>query len=382
MEYWSWECVILVVSEMILALVGIVLNLIVVSTVRNQESLQAHMHTLLIGNIAFSNLLVSFLAKPISAIYLSYAFSIREWQVGLAFCTLYTLTYHTTWVVIPLSILTLSWLGISSLFTKAQCLRPESPTSVIIEAEGGHEEKTRRVRIVPTARQKGILVSIWVVSGFYGLMACFPDKMINEELLTTASPTLSSNSVYIQDEVGFSSTLPGSGVSSVLPGTRRPRNPDLSYCPILTFEDNVLTSIQLYLSLYIPALAGPILSFLVLVVLCPFLCVSTFRREPGMDHPAISWTNGPGGPCSCILTPLLSLIYIFSYSTHMLYSDNSDLPIMEKLLLKYQVGFCHIVLFPLLSVFLRADLRAGVKRTMHGKVICAVAMEPDNLHSV
>ena len=38
-----------------------------------------------------------------------------------------------------------------------------------------------------------------------------------------------------KDEVGFSSTLPG---SSVLPGTRRPRNPDLSYCPILTFEEH------------------------------------------------------------------------------------------------------------------------------------------------
>ena len=42
----------------------------------------------------------------------------------------------------------------------------------------------------------------------------------------------------IKDEVGLSSTLPGSGLSSTLPGTRRPRNPDLSYCPILTFEEH------------------------------------------------------------------------------------------------------------------------------------------------
>ncbi len=32
-------------------------------------------------------------------------------QVGLAFCTLYSLTYHTTWLVVPFSLLFLCWLG-------------------------------------------------------------------------------------------------------------------------------------------------------------------------------------------------------------------------------------------------------------------------------
>jgi hypothetical protein len=34
-----------------------------------------------LANIAFANLLVSFLVKPISAIYLSYALSTGRWQV-------------------------------------------------------------------------------------------------------------------------------------------------------------------------------------------------------------------------------------------------------------------------------------------------------------
>ena len=43
----------------------------------------------------------------------------------------------------------------------------------------------------------------------------------------------------LKDLVGPSSALP-----SALPGTRRPRNPDLSYCPILTFEENIKLSLE------------------------------------------------------------------------------------------------------------------------------------------
>lgn len=35
--------------------------------------------------------------SQISAIYVGYAISTGEWHVGLAFCTLYTFTYRTTW---------------------------------------------------------------------------------------------------------------------------------------------------------------------------------------------------------------------------------------------------------------------------------------------
>jgi hypothetical protein len=42
MEFWSWDCVVLVLIEMIMGVTGIVLNLMVVSTVRSQEKLQVH----------------------------------------------------------------------------------------------------------------------------------------------------------------------------------------------------------------------------------------------------------------------------------------------------------------------------------------------------
>ena len=62
-----------------------------------QETLRGSTLNFLLLNLCFSNLLISFLVKPISAIYVGYAISTGEWHVGLAFCTLYTFTYRTTW---------------------------------------------------------------------------------------------------------------------------------------------------------------------------------------------------------------------------------------------------------------------------------------------
>ena len=88
------ECIILVMIEMTTAVIGIFVNLMVFSSVRNIDYLQESTTNLLLTNICFSNILISFLVKPISAVYVSYALATGEWKVGLAFCTLYTLTYR------------------------------------------------------------------------------------------------------------------------------------------------------------------------------------------------------------------------------------------------------------------------------------------------
>ncbi len=103
------QCVVLVLSEMGLSFLGIVCNLLVVTTLRHDESLRGTSLNFLLLNLCFSNLLVSFLVKPISAIYVGYAISTGTWHVGLAFCTLYTFTYRTTWCVLPFTLFAMSW---------------------------------------------------------------------------------------------------------------------------------------------------------------------------------------------------------------------------------------------------------------------------------
>ncbi len=103
------QCVILVLLEMGLSFSGIVCNLLIVTTLRHDESLKGSTLNFLLLNLCFSNLLISFLVKPISAIYVGYAISTGEWQVGLAFCTLYTFTYRTTWCVFPFTLVAMCW---------------------------------------------------------------------------------------------------------------------------------------------------------------------------------------------------------------------------------------------------------------------------------
>ena len=64
--------ILLIIMEMTLGVIGIFMNLMVVSTVRSEDSLQEDTNNLLLANICFSNLVVSFLVKPISAIYVIY----------------------------------------------------------------------------------------------------------------------------------------------------------------------------------------------------------------------------------------------------------------------------------------------------------------------
>ena len=61
------ECIILVMIEMISAVIGIFVNLMIFSSVRNLDYLQESTSNLLITSICFSNILISFLVKPISA---------------------------------------------------------------------------------------------------------------------------------------------------------------------------------------------------------------------------------------------------------------------------------------------------------------------------
>ena len=55
----------------------------VVTTIRHHEAMQNSSLHLLLINLCFSNLLTSFLVKPISAIYSGYSLSVGTWQVQM-----------------------------------------------------------------------------------------------------------------------------------------------------------------------------------------------------------------------------------------------------------------------------------------------------------
>ena len=173
------ECILIVIVEMVTAVLGIFINLMVFSSVRKVGQLQRKFSNLLLSNICLSNILVAFLVKPISAVFLSYSISTGKDEVDLAFCTLYTFTYRTTWLVFPFSLTCLCWNSLDTL-----CVYKESGINQNSQPEGFTERdrtinRKKHTQLSPSLRQKALLVLIWLISILFGIMSCFPEKVIN-----------------------------------------------------------------------------------------------------------------------------------------------------------------------------------------------------------
>ena len=140
--------------------------------------------------------MVSFLVKPISAIYVSYSLTTGEGSVGLAFCSLYTLSSRTTWLVLPLTTVALCWTALAHRFpccrlqqghninaTNSAVAAPSSKQvrvelgSSFEETDSSEAARAKRAMAFPTIRQKSILSCIWAFASLYGLAACFPEKV-------------------------------------------------------------------------------------------------------------------------------------------------------------------------------------------------------------
>ena len=174
---------------MTLGVIGIFVNLMVVSAIRSQDSLQEKTSNLLLANLCFSNLIVSFLVKPISAVYVAYALTTGENDVGLAFCSLYTLAFRTTWLVFPFTMAALCWNCLTNIWPCcSQQSLTQQPHGSFTENDPGDPDWTRdpeieefeemnRAMAFPTIKQKSILGCIWFFASLYGFAACFPEKV-------------------------------------------------------------------------------------------------------------------------------------------------------------------------------------------------------------
>ena len=220
-----------VLLDMALSFFGILCNLLVVTTIRHHEEMQNSTTNLLLINLCFSNLLISFLVKPISAIYAGYSMSTGSWQVSLVFCSMFTMIYRTTWCILPFTIVAFSWLYIlpviwlpqkckiwkqtsrpsscqpsesrstsllavpansipssssSTPAPAASCVTPPEDTSSYfpgtlspVPAPLSPDTKRRLAELSDdlTMNQKVVLGAIWIIAALYGITTCFPEKV-------------------------------------------------------------------------------------------------------------------------------------------------------------------------------------------------------------
>ena len=101
-----------VVLDMSLAIISVVFNLMVITSVKEKEEMLGISFNLVLMNLCSSNLLSCVIVKSISIVHNAYAVAANSTQSDIAFCILYSFGFRLTWSVLPWSIVVLSWLTV------------------------------------------------------------------------------------------------------------------------------------------------------------------------------------------------------------------------------------------------------------------------------
>ncbi|XP_040580188.1 uncharacterized protein [Lepeophtheirus salmonis] len=347
---------ILVVSEMTLTLVGIVLNLIVIISIREKESLLNSTLNIILGNLCFSNLMAAVFVKSIAIIYNGYAVASEKWSVELAFCTIHTLSARATWAVLPYSIIVLNWLFVINRATKIFCnIFPEwffkkgradndqnhieSFELEVTRKEGDNKSELEEIEKEEEdyeveeysgidglgVIQKSILGFIWFVSFVYSLL----------------SPQIfgkTSNSCVLRD----------------------PLDSKLNILSLI-----IIIPIPIFFGPVICSLAQILLSFVECIIRSK--CISTNELPSMNDHNCLNYSK-----ITYFLTFLITLIFILEYPISMFFVEEyigKRETIFVFMLLKYVLGYMHIVIIPLFIIIMRKDIFNAANSVLSQKSI-------------
>ena len=101
-----------VVLDMSLAIVSVVFNLMVITSIKEKEGMLGVTFNLVLMNLCSSNLLSAVMVKSISIVHNAYAVAANSTQSDIAFCILYSFGYRLTSAVLPWSVVVLSWMTV------------------------------------------------------------------------------------------------------------------------------------------------------------------------------------------------------------------------------------------------------------------------------
>ena len=115
-DFMSWtpkpQGAMVVFLDMTLAILSVVFNLIVITSVKENEDMLSVTFNLVLINLCSSNLLSAVMVKSISIVHNSYAVAANSTESDIAFCILYTFGFRLTWSILPWTVLILSWLTV------------------------------------------------------------------------------------------------------------------------------------------------------------------------------------------------------------------------------------------------------------------------------
>ena len=112
-----------VLMDMALAILSVVFNLIVITSVKEKEDTLGMTFNLVLINLCSSNLLSAVIVKSISIVHNAYAVAVNSTESDIAFCIPYTFGYRLTWSVLPWSVVVLSMLSVFPRLRRLQVCR-------------------------------------------------------------------------------------------------------------------------------------------------------------------------------------------------------------------------------------------------------------------
>ena len=99
-----------VTVDFCLSILGTVLNVIIVATIKNSSSLLQEPHYSLLASLGVSNMIITSFLKLLSSVVCGHAVARNLTEVPFQFCSIYIFVQRLTWVTLPYTVFFMSWL--------------------------------------------------------------------------------------------------------------------------------------------------------------------------------------------------------------------------------------------------------------------------------
>ena len=100
---------IFVAVEMSLGFISILLNVIILATIRNSESLQNEEQYILLGNMSAANIMTGSFVKLMSVVLCGHSVAVNKTEVDFQFCSLFVFSHRMSWSILPSTVFLLYW---------------------------------------------------------------------------------------------------------------------------------------------------------------------------------------------------------------------------------------------------------------------------------
>ena len=103
---------IFVAIEMSLGFISMILNVIILATIKHSELLQNDEKYLLMGNMSAANIIICSFVKLMSVVLCGHAVAINSLEADFQFCSIFVFFHRMTWSILPSSIFFYYWLDL------------------------------------------------------------------------------------------------------------------------------------------------------------------------------------------------------------------------------------------------------------------------------